>query len=95
MGFLLPENAAESIEAIQRTHRDMSKHLIYKQVYLSPKRGWIPIQGDLGYDRAFGDCQDMVSRLTFQLADRDIGVFPALTGVSSGFHLYQTLFRIE
>lgn len=80
---------ASELVSLAKAFDDISQRLTYRQLYLDPNRGWLPEQGDVVFDQAFGDCKDMVSCLAFGAAQRNIAVLPALTSIGPGHHITQ------
>lgn len=65
---------------------DVTKRkLAYRQVYLSPHRGWVPDAGIDVLKRSFGDCKDMVSCSVYLLAEENVSALPALANIYDGF----------
>ena len=81
--FPLPEQPAHGgMEGLSSIHAWMNQHLTYKQVYLSPERGMIPLPAAEVLRSRYGDCKDLTS--CFLAAAR-----------AAGFEAYPVLARIE
>ncbi len=68
-----------------QTAQSIKSKLAYRQVYLSPHRGWIPDAGEEVFKRSFGDCKDMVSCSAYLLAEQNVSAYPTLANVYDGF----------
>lgn len=62
----------------------MSREITYKQVYLSPERGWIPEASEEVVRKRYGDCKDLTSCLMGGLANLGMESFPALARIGAG-----------
>jgi len=63
---------ATGLDALRTIRRWMQREMTYKQVYLTPDRGWVPDSpGDVLRAR-FGDCKDLAG--LFMAAARDAGL---------------------
>lgn len=62
----------------------MSRELVYKQVYLTPERGYMPLDASDVVRRRYGDCKDLSS--CFLAAARSVGfkVYPVLARIVEG-----------
>ncbi len=79
----LPEQPTRGgVEGLSSIHTWMNQHLNYKQVYLSPERGWMPLPAAQVIRSRYGDCKDLTS--CFLAAAR-----------AAGFEAYPVLARIE
>jgi hypothetical protein len=80
----IPLKGLETKVAMQSTVSWMSKELIYKQVYLTPERGWIPESSEEVLRRRYGDCKDLTSCFAGALRSAGIPCFPALARIVEG-----------
>ncbi|HJW09802.1 MAG TPA: hypothetical protein VJ483_09220, partial [Holophagaceae bacterium] len=71
-------------EALQAIHRWMCARLSYKQVYLSPERGWVPETGPEVVRRGYGDCKDLTTCFLGEVKGLGQGVYPALARIIDG-----------
>src|SRR6185437_13662003 len=56
---MLPgEDGHAGLEALEAARKWMASQLVYKQVYLSPERGIVPLESGEVIRRRFGDCKD-------------------------------------
>lgn len=62
----------------------MSRELVYKQVYLTPERGFVPLDASDVVRRRYGDCKDLSS--CFLAAARSVGfkAYPVLARIVEG-----------
>ncbi len=64
--------------------RWMARELQYRQVYLSPERGWIPLEAAEVGRRKYGDCKDLSCFLMAQLRLLGAEVRPVLARIMDG-----------
>lgn len=62
----------------------MGQALVYKQVYLTPERGWIPEPSDEVLRRGYGDCKDLTACLSGAAAALGFEAHPALARIGEG-----------
>jgi hypothetical protein len=62
----------------------MNRELLYKQVYLTPERGWIPEFSDEVLRRRYGDCKDLTSCFSGAALDAGYEPHPALARIVNG-----------
>jgi len=65
-------------------HRWMGRELTYKQVYLTPDRGWIPESPAEVHRKRFGDCKDLSTFFMAQALGQGLKVAPALARIVDG-----------
>jgi hypothetical protein len=73
-----------TLDALQSIHRWMSQELIYKQVYLSPERGWIPEPTGETIRKRYGDCKDLTACFLGQAKALGLKVYPVLACIVEG-----------
>ncbi|WP_257312535.1 hypothetical protein [Geothrix fuzhouensis] len=71
-------------EALKTISRWMAKELTYKQVYLSPDRGWFPDPGPEVVRHRYGDCKDLTCCLLSEAKGLDLEVHPVLALIGHG-----------
>jgi hypothetical protein len=62
----------------------MAKELQYRQVYLTPERGWIPLDALEVGRRRYGDCKDLSCFLMANAKDLHFAAFPCLARIGTG-----------
>ncbi|MBK8724987.1 MAG: hypothetical protein IPL96_02740 [Holophagaceae bacterium] len=62
----------------------MARELRYRQVYLSPERGWIPEAAQEVHRRRLGDCKDLSVCLIAGVRQLGFEAFPALALIGDG-----------
>ncbi|HJW72731.1 MAG TPA: hypothetical protein VJ486_07710 [Geothrix sp.] len=62
----------------------MNRELLYKQVYLTPERGWIPEFSEEVLRRRYGDCKDLTACLAGAAMAAGYEPHPVLARVSDG-----------
>lgn len=72
-------------EALKAISRWMVKELTYKQVYLSPDRGWFPDPGPEVVRHRYGDCKDLTCCLLSEVKGLNLEVHPVLALIGHGF----------
>lgn len=72
------------LESLQGIHRWMSRELTYKQVYLTPERGWIPEPTGETIRKRYGDCKDLTACLLGQVKGLGLRVYPVLARIIEG-----------
>lgn len=61
----------------------VGKTFTYKQIYLTPERGWLPEASDEVGRKKYGDCKDLSCFLQSEAASTGFPGFPALASISS------------
>ncbi|WP_257309312.1 hypothetical protein [Geothrix fuzhouensis] len=61
----------------------MGKSLTYKQIYLTPERGWLPEASDEVGRKKYGDCKDLSCFLLSEASSLGYRGFPALASISN------------
>lgn len=69
---------------LESAHRWMSRELTYRQVYLSPDRGWVPESAAETIRKRYGDCKDLATCFMAQLKHGGLSGFPALARIGEG-----------
>jgi hypothetical protein len=81
----LPELKGKDLKAdLQALTSWMARELHYRQVYLSPERGWIPLDAAEVGRRKYGDCKDLSCFLMTQVKQLGAEVRPALARIMAG-----------
>ncbi len=80
----IPGVAGAGMDALRSTSVWMSRELTYKQVYLTPERGWIPEESGEVIRKRYGDCKDLSSCLAGAAAQFGLKAYPALARISDG-----------
>lgn len=62
----------------------MNKELQYRQIYLSPERGWIPLTASEVRRRKYGDCKDLSCFLIAQAQKLGWEAYPVLARIVDG-----------
>ncbi len=71
-------------EALAAISRWMRRELVYRAVYLTPERGWIPVSPAEVMRRRYGDCKDLATCLIAEAAQAGLKAFPALCRIQDG-----------
>lgn len=70
---------------LEAVHSWMTKELSYKQVYLTPQRGWIPDLGPEIVRHRYGDCKDLTCCLLSEAKGFGLEVHPVMAMIGHGF----------
>lgn len=74
----------KGLEGLQALWAWMARSMTYKQVYLSPERGWLPeATAEVGRKR-YGDCKDLSAFFMGEASALGFRGFPALARISAG-----------
>jgi len=65
-------------------HRWMTRGLIYRQVYLSPERGWTPERAAETIRKRYGDCKDLASCFVSEARAMGLKAYPVLCKIQEG-----------
>ena len=79
-----PKAGAVSLDDLRAVVTRVCERIVYRQVYLSHARGYVPDKGTEVMRRAYGDCKDIVSCTAHLAAERAILVRPALANIVTG-----------
>jgi len=71
------------LEGLSAVAAWMGRSLTYKQIYLTPERGWVPERSDEVGRKRYGDCKDLSCFLIAQAAQCGIEGHPALASISA------------
>jgi len=71
-------------ERLRAIHDWMSRQLTYRQVYLTPDRGWIPSSADDVRRRQYGDCKDLTTFFLSEARAAGLSAYPALARIVAG-----------
>lgn len=81
----LPTGDAKDVRTrLDAVHRWMCRELTYRQVYLSPERGWIPETAAETVRKRYGDCKDLTTCFLAQAKQAGLPGFPALARIGEG-----------
>lgn len=72
------------LASLQKLWTWLGHSMTYKQVYLSPERGWIPEQAQETARKRYGDCKDLTCLLMAEASALGLKAHPALTRISDG-----------
>jgi hypothetical protein len=70
--------------ALRAIHDWMTAEMTYRQVYLTPERGWIPSPADEVARRRYGDCKDLATLVISDARAAGLRAYPALARVFDG-----------
>lgn len=73
-----------TLEGLQVLWGWIGRSLTYKQVYLSPDRGWLPEEAPETARKRYGDCKDMTCLLMAEAGALGFKAHPALARISEG-----------
>ncbi len=71
-------------QGLAELHAWMAKDLAYKQVYLTPERGWLPEWPQETFRKRYGDCKDLACFALAEVAELGLRGYPVLARVSDG-----------
>lgn len=80
----IPGVDGKGIDALRAASRWMSRELTYKQVYLTPDRGWVPEESAEVVRKRYGDCKDLSSCIGGAAAQFGLKAYPALARIAEG-----------
>lgn len=80
----IAQAGASPLEGLKTLWTWMARSLAYKQVYLSPDRGWIPEEAPETARKRYGDCKDMTCFLIAEAGTLGFKAHPALARISEG-----------
>lgn len=72
------------LAALEAAHRWMVRDLTYRQVYLTPERGWVPEAAAEVLRKRYGDCKDLTTCFLAQAKEAGMASFPALARIGEG-----------
>ncbi|HEX7553932.1 MAG TPA: hypothetical protein VF378_10280 [Geothrix sp.] len=74
----------DTLAGLQAIHDWMGREFTFKQVYLTPDRGWIPeTAAEIGR-RKYGDCKDLTVCLLAEATTLGLGIHPVLARIQEG-----------
>lgn len=76
--------AHHDVEGLKAISSWMSRELIYKQVYLSPERGFVPLDAADVVRRRYGDCKDLASCFIAAAKAAGFKAYPVLARIVEG-----------
>jgi hypothetical protein len=79
-----PADAGDARGALRAIHGWMAADMVYRQVYLTPERGWIPSDADEVVRRRYGDCKDLATLLMSEVRLAGLQPYPVLARVAEG-----------
>lgn len=74
----------ETLVGLRAIHAWMGREFTYKQVYLTPERGWIPESALEVGRRKYGDCKDLTTCMLAEASTLGLGIHPVLARISDG-----------
>ncbi len=77
--------ASDAKSTLKAIHDWMSQQLTYRQVYLTPERGWIPSSADDVARRQYGDCKDLATFLISEARAAGLQAYPVLARIAQGY----------
>lgn len=81
----LPETrVAAGLQGLESIHHWMGSQLTYKQVYMSPERGLVPLSAEQVVRRRYGDCKDLASCFIAAARADGFEAFPVLARIMEG-----------
>jgi hypothetical protein len=81
----LPGQTSQGGEAgLQVIHDWMSRELTYKQVYVTPERGFEPLDASEVVRRKYGDCKDLASCFIAAAQSAGLHAYPVLARIGEG-----------
>lgn len=81
---ILDGSKRDTKDALLAIHAWMVKELTYKQVYLTPERGWIPDPGPEVVRHRYGDCKDLSCCLLSEAKGLGLEVHPVMALIGHG-----------
>ena len=69
---------------LRALHDRLSRDMTYRQVYLSPERGWVPLAAPEVARRKYGDCKDLATLLIAQARAAGFEAYPVLARIVEG-----------
>lgn len=70
---------------LRAIHDWMAAEMVYRQVYLTPERGWIPSPADEVARRRYGDCKDLATLVISEARAAGLQAYPVLARVFEGW----------
>ncbi len=81
----VPVKGLSALEGLRSLTSWMARARTYKQVHLSPERGWVPETSSEVLRRRYGDCKDLVACLSGGVAGLGLRPYPVLASVQEGY----------
>jgi len=69
---------------LRAIHDWMVAEMVYRQVYLTPERGWVPSPADEVARRRYGDCKDLATLVISEARAAGLQAYPVLARVVDG-----------
>lgn len=80
-GFSVPN---DPVEGLRQAQAWIAKQVTYRQIYLTPERGWIPEQASEVNRKLYGDCKDLTSLLAGFSRGLGLEAYPVLSRIVDG-----------
>lgn len=74
----------DPLKVVQAIQKWMTRELTYRQVYLSPERGWIPEFVSETLRKRYGDCKDLASCFISEARIAGLKSYPVLARIVEG-----------
>jgi len=74
----------DPLKALQAIRHWMTRELTYRQVYLSPERGWTPEFVSETLRKRYGDCKDLASCFISEARNAGLKAYPVLARIFDG-----------
>ncbi len=75
---------ADPLEGLRQAHAWVARQVTYRQVYLTPDRGWIPETAAEVQRKLYGDCKDLTSILVGFSRGLGLEAYPVLSRIVEG-----------
>jgi hypothetical protein len=69
---------------LRAIHDWTAAEMVYRQVYLTPERGWIPSPADEVARRRYGDCKDLATLVMSEARAAGLQAYPVLARIVEG-----------
>ncbi len=80
----IPLKARPTLDALKALGSWMAREITYKQVYLTPDRGWIPETSVRVVQKRYGDCKDVATCFMGGVHALGLEAFPTLARIGGG-----------
>ncbi len=80
----LPAAASGPDSRLRQLHAWMSKEMVYRQVYLSAQRSWMPEDAIETQRKRYGDCKDLAALVASGARSRGLNSHPVLVRIADG-----------
>ena len=75
---------ADPTAALRAIHDRLARDMVYRQVYLTPERGFVPLSAAEVDRRRYGDCKDLATWFIAQAAASGLTAYPVLARIVEG-----------